>query len=224
MARPSTPFGWKCAMDVKLVIAGGRHAGMEIPVTEPKFLIGRKDDCQLRPLSKLVSRKHCAISVEAESVAIEDCGSTNGTFVNGEQIQGRCELADGDRIKVGALELEIRLTPKAAEVKKPKGVGVAAATVGENDLDLSSWLEEDNLDVDPPADKRDITTHDTTTDAKLAETAAMPAASGSQKKKSQPPAKTGSKAQRIKTPPATNSQAAAGDALKHLFNRPKSKP
>ena len=36
-------------MEVKLVVANGKNVGQEIPVPGPKFLIGRADDCQLRP-------------------------------------------------------------------------------------------------------------------------------------------------------------------------------
>ena len=107
-------------MEMKLVVIGGKQAGMEIPVRRPKFLVGRGEECQLRPQSHLVSRKHCAILVEKGLAVIEDFGSTNGTFVNGEKIQQRRELNNGDRIKIGTLELEARLTAGAADKKKLK--------------------------------------------------------------------------------------------------------
>ena len=92
-------------MEVKLVVVGGSHAGMAIPIPGPKFLIGRGESCQFRPQNKLVSRNHCAILVHEDSVTIEDAGSRNGTFVNGEKIQQR-ELKNGDRVKVGVFELQ----------------------------------------------------------------------------------------------------------------------
>ena len=103
-------------MKLKLVVIGGKKAGMEIPISMPKYLIGRGDDCHLRPQSQLVSRKHCVISTDNGSAAIEDCGSANGTLVNGEKVQRRRELKTSDRIKIGPLELEVRLATGEAAV------------------------------------------------------------------------------------------------------------
>ena len=48
----------------------------------------------------MVSRKHAKIVTEERTVSIQDLGSTNGTFVNGEKIR-KVELKDGDRILIG---------------------------------------------------------------------------------------------------------------------------
>lgn len=108
-------------MEVKLVVANGKQTGKEIPIKGPHFLIGRGEGCQLRPQSSEVSRKHCDIVVEKGAAAIEDCGSTNGTFLNDHRITGRQELKDGDRLRVGVLALEVRVIAGAAAEKKPKG-------------------------------------------------------------------------------------------------------
>ena len=90
-------------MKLKLVVIGGKKAGMEIPISVPKYVIGREEGCHLRPQSPLVSRKHCVISAANGSATIEDFGSANGTFVNGEKLQQRRELKNSDRIKIGPL-------------------------------------------------------------------------------------------------------------------------
>ena len=97
-------------MKIKLIVASGKQAGKEIPVAGHKFLIGRGERCQLRPQCSEVSRKHCVILIEEGAATIEDCGSTNGTFLNDQRITGRQELKDGDRIRVGMLGLEVRLS------------------------------------------------------------------------------------------------------------------
>ena len=51
---------------------------------------------------------------------IEDCGSTNGTFVNDQRISERQELKDGDRIRVGLLGLKVQMSVGIASEKKPK--------------------------------------------------------------------------------------------------------
>ena len=98
---------------VKLNVIGGKHAGQVIPLNQKKFLIGREQDCQLRPNSELVSRHHCIFSVDDFSVRVRDLGSTNGTLVNGERIRKEVVLQPGDRVVVGSLEFEV--TINAAE-------------------------------------------------------------------------------------------------------------
>ncbi len=156
-------------MELKLVIVGGRHAGREIPVAGPKFLIGRGDGCQFQPQNKLVSRKHCAILIEESSAAIEDCGSTNGTFLNGEKIQQRQELKDGDQIKIAIFEMQVRLTASLEGKKKPKVHNVqeaavrtvASAAEPAADLDISSWLTDEDQKgkhASPPEIRQRFTT------------------------------------------------------------------
>ena len=108
-------------MKLKLVVVEGKKAGMEIPISVPKCLIGRGDDCHIRPQSQLVSRKHCIISSDNGSATIEDCGSANGTLVNGERIQQHRKLNTSDRIKIGTLELEVRLVTDEATVNAARG-------------------------------------------------------------------------------------------------------
>lgn len=55
----------------------------------------------------LVSRVHCRFSVADQVLAVEDLGSTNGTYVNGRKILGAQTLAGGDLVKVGRVEFTI---------------------------------------------------------------------------------------------------------------------
>ncbi|MEZ6060001.1 MAG: FHA domain-containing protein [Planctomycetaceae bacterium] len=93
----------------ELHVIGGKHSGQVIPLNRKKFLIGREQDCQLRPNSELVSRHHCVFSVDDFSVRLRDLGSTNGTRVNGERILKEVVLSAGDRIIVGSLEFTLKL-------------------------------------------------------------------------------------------------------------------
>ena len=72
-----------------------------------KLLIGRAEECDLRPLSEEVSRRHCAITKRDDALWAEDLRSRNGTFVNGLKISGPQQLADGDLVRVGSLELKV---------------------------------------------------------------------------------------------------------------------
>jgi len=54
----------------------------------------------------MVSRKHAKIAMQADQIWIEDFGSTNGTFVNGEKIT-RARLKEGDRVLIGTSILKV---------------------------------------------------------------------------------------------------------------------
>ena len=86
-------------------------------MTVSKFMIGRDPDCQLRPASQAVSKKHCAIEVRDGRVFVADIGSTNGTVVRGDVIAGEVEVQSGDALKVGPLEFRIEFAKVAG--KKP---------------------------------------------------------------------------------------------------------
>jgi pSer/pThr/pTyr-binding forkhead associated (FHA) protein len=54
----------------------------------------------------LVSRVHCRLTATDGHVEVQDLASTNGTFVNGKKVD-RANLASGDRLRVGRVELTI---------------------------------------------------------------------------------------------------------------------
>lgn len=132
-------------MIVKLIVVSGKSAGRSIAVKRSKFLIGRADECDIRPLSEEVSRRHCAIIVGPESVFVEDLGSRNGTFVNGERIAERTQVTDGDAVRVGSLELRVSCTRQA-------GAG--------SDDDVSKWLMNEADAGDTTTTTRTLAAHD----------------------------------------------------------------
>ncbi|MFQ5731780.1 MAG: FHA domain-containing protein [Planctomycetaceae bacterium] len=96
-------------LNASLKVVGGKHDTETIPLSSPKFLIGRESDCHLRPNSDMVSRHHCAFTIDDFAVRLRDLGSTNGTLVNGERIRGVVQLNAGDEITVGKLQFEFVL-------------------------------------------------------------------------------------------------------------------
>jgi hypothetical protein len=91
-----------------LVAYGSNPAGDFWPLTGGKLLVGRlgaTDGIDISLQDPTISSRHAAIVVDGPSgsVAVEDTGSTNGTFVNDEHIgfNGRRELRDGDRLRFG---------------------------------------------------------------------------------------------------------------------------
>ena len=59
-------------MIAKLLVASGKSAGRAIAIKRAKLLIGRAEDCDVRPLSEEVSRRHCAVHVGPAEVWVED--------------------------------------------------------------------------------------------------------------------------------------------------------
>lgn len=94
-------------LQADLKILGGKHQGKLIPLSSKKFLVGREQDCHLRPNSDLVSRHHCVFSIDDYAIRLRDLGSTNGTLVNGSQLRGEVILKSGDHVTIGKLELEV---------------------------------------------------------------------------------------------------------------------
>ena len=126
-------------MVTKLIVASGKSAGRAITIKRDKLLIGRAEECDVRPLSEDVSRRHCAVIVGPAAVWVEDLRSRNGTFVNDRRIEGKVEVKHGDVIRVGVLELKVSCS-------EPSSAG------GSED-DVSRWLMAD----DQPAGMLDTT-------------------------------------------------------------------
>jgi len=84
---------------VTLTLAGRSHR-----VHSDRFVIGRSRECDLTVADGNASRRHAEVVREGDVFAIVDLGSTNGTEVNGRRVT-RAELADGDRITLGATDI-----------------------------------------------------------------------------------------------------------------------
>lgn len=86
-----------------------RHAKGERVVLPPhgSLLVGRAPDCDLELADTFVSAHHARFSVTPEGLVVHDLGSTNGTYVNGERIEGAVLLAPGDRVLIGDCELRV---------------------------------------------------------------------------------------------------------------------
>jgi len=79
----------------------GKYQGGEFPLRPHReIIIGRSSDLDMVLVEDMVSRKHAKITTDDQVITIQDLGSTNGTFVNGEKVR-KAELKDGDRILIG---------------------------------------------------------------------------------------------------------------------------
>jgi pSer/pThr/pTyr-binding forkhead associated (FHA) protein len=90
-----------------MVLSAGKAAGQALAISGAQFIIGRDPQCNLRPASAMISKRHCAVIVKADQVFLRDFDSTNGTFVNDQQVKGEVPLKDGDILRVGPLSFKM---------------------------------------------------------------------------------------------------------------------
>ena len=82
-------------------------------ITGDEFVIGRGRDSDLHLPAGCISKKHAIISVEVDgTLVLRELGSTNGTFVNGKQVESETTLKDNDLIHFAALVFRVGLKNK----------------------------------------------------------------------------------------------------------------
>ncbi len=69
--------------------------------------IGRSEESDIFLVDPSVSRNHATLRIEGEGVLVEDLGSTNGTFVNGERITGTRRIVSGDALTFGNTQMRL---------------------------------------------------------------------------------------------------------------------
>ena len=82
--------------------------GREQSLADGEHVIGRDGDAAVPLNSPTVSRHHARLVIAGDRATLEDLGSKNGTSVRGQRITTLVQLADGDRIRIGAFELTFR--------------------------------------------------------------------------------------------------------------------
>ncbi|RMF43289.1 MAG: FHA domain-containing protein [Anaerolineae bacterium] len=92
-----------------LVAQGGSLNGQRWPL-QTSLLIGRGPDCDIIIPSRQVSRHHARLSREGSQVVLEDLGSKNGTFCNGQPVRIAVVLEEGDLIQIALAQQFVYLT------------------------------------------------------------------------------------------------------------------
>ncbi|MFW5876382.1 MAG: DUF4388 domain-containing protein [Myxococcota bacterium] len=98
----------------------GKYQGGEFPLPEDgEIVIGRSSELDMVLVEDMVSRRHAKITVTGGQIFVQDLGSTNGTFVNGEKVK-RARLQEGDRILVGTSIIKLVPTEEAQDLEEAK--------------------------------------------------------------------------------------------------------
>ena len=89
-----------------LIVLYPQNEFAQIPLERGTVVLGRGQDADIRFEDELVSRRHCALSFDGSSVTVEDLGSTNGTFVDGNFVHK--QILDSDnRLQIGKMVLKV---------------------------------------------------------------------------------------------------------------------
>ena len=131
-----------------LVLVAGQQAGTELPVGG-QVVVGRDPgvaDVVLDGDTE-ISRRHASFAAAGAGLTVQDLGSTNGTFVNGQRLaQDAVTLGNGDRVELGETVIEIRLAGEAVAepAPMPAATPTPAATPGApaNDILVEGLVKE----------------------------------------------------------------------------------
>ena len=111
----------------KIIISQDAQVVQEVELCKERTTIGRhpQNDVVIEHLA--VSGRHAAITMVRDDAILEDLGSTNGTFVNGQRI-ARHQLSDRDRVNVGTFRIDYLAGTRAAAPAAPVLAPAAAAS------------------------------------------------------------------------------------------------
>ena len=89
-----------------LIVLYPQNQFKQIPLERGTVVLGRGQDADIRMDDELVSRRHCAITFDGETVSVKDLGSTNGTYVDGSPV-AECKLEEHNRLQIGKMVLKV---------------------------------------------------------------------------------------------------------------------
>ncbi len=108
-------------MEATLIMFRPNGERREFPLKKKTTVVGRRPNCDLRiPLSS-VSRQHCEINLQDNSLHFRDLGSSNGTFYNGKrELEG--QLNAGDHLSIGPVIFTIVIDGQPADIQSIKTI------------------------------------------------------------------------------------------------------
>jgi pSer/pThr/pTyr-binding forkhead associated (FHA) protein len=102
-------------MSLMLEIVEGPGAGKQFEITQP-VVIGRDHTADLVIDDTQASRRHARVEPTGHGAVVEDLNSTNGTFINDNELHGRAELGPDDELLIGVTVMQVR-TPQSVQAQ-----------------------------------------------------------------------------------------------------------
>lgn len=127
-------------MDVSLVMFKADGTRRDFPVAKPRVVIGRTNTCDLRIPVSSVSRQHCEVVVDGDTIRVKDLGSSNGTYHNSVRIQ-QATVHAGDEVVVGPVVFTVVVDGQPSDIKPTRSlVDQASADSGTPSPTLQSHV------------------------------------------------------------------------------------
>ena len=143
--------------NARLTIKAGPDSGKVVNLTQQELVIGRTPPAGLIIPHPEVSRQHARLSYQQGNYILEDLHSSNGTYINGERIQGSQVLTDADEIQLGSqVTLVFNQPPTGTQtVVQKTAAGVQYLQGGQSsqtiiDSDLTAGAVQATISTVPP--------------------------------------------------------------------------
>jgi len=102
----------------KLVVLSEGLTGLSFELKAERTTVGRADDNNYQIAEASVSSHHCEILQKGSDLFVRDLKSTNGTYINGEQVT-EAALKPGQILRLGQVEMRLETGVGVAPAKKP---------------------------------------------------------------------------------------------------------
>jgi len=103
----------------KLVVLSEGMTGQSYELKVDKTTVGRVEDNTFQVTHPSVSSHHCEILLRGNDVVVKDLNSTNGTFVNNQQITDEAVIKPGQTFKLGQVEIRLEAPGATPSAKRP---------------------------------------------------------------------------------------------------------
>lgn len=132
----------------KLILSESKPSPTEYELTKSEIIIGRDPDVDITIPSPIVSRRHARLTRDGDGYMIEDLGSSNGTFINGQRVSERKLLRSGDQVRFGKAIVLDYSAPQEELGTVVSQIPDPSAGVLETQLEQSIDIED--LETTPP--------------------------------------------------------------------------
>ncbi len=142
-----------------LVFIAGPNAGRRYKLVDGgEYVIGRRSDCQIFVPDMRVSRQHARLRPDGARWALEDLGSNNGTFINGQRVAAPWPLAHGDEITIASNRIRVEVSDEESQSSRLPSSDAHLTIVeaqgsvlkSREDTDSGKWLRTSGILSAPP--------------------------------------------------------------------------
>jgi len=132
-----------------IVLRGGQVLAEHPLPPGSELVLGRSEGCDVTIADGSVSRLHARLVADIEGVYVEDLGSANGTFVDGERTHGRVRLGHGQQVRAAQRAQSAPLVVRFEDVRPARVEEDVAAELEAWDADRTQGADADR-DTGPP--------------------------------------------------------------------------